>query len=723
MNLLIYPPFVDPTQPYLALPMLLGYLRQQKLSAQILDLNILSAHFILDRSYIINLAQRLGQRFAVLNQQNSLTFLEQWEYLTLLRGRKLLSNVLSCNIPFAQFFQNPDRFYQPDQYFWARDSVNELWEIINAVYFPYQYNFNSAGHLVAPWDWDSLNEYWTARRSPVDELYQKILTPLFENTESIDLVGISLSFVSQIPEAFYLCHKIREMSKECFIVLGGACIHQIFMHSQSDVCSKILSLVNGVALFEGEELLAQLIRVLPQWQSAKTAKERQELLQNIPNLAILNVENSLASAQPLDIAHGSAQPLVTSPQKKFSQLSPNIHYGPIMIQDLSNPALPDYSDLDLDSYLSPSRTLLYAPTRGCYWNKCSFCEYGFNQSGTHNYREVPYHIAVDQMEHLSRQYGVKNFYISCDVMSPKYVLDFANLIAEKKLPIHWNSDLRIEKFYTKEVCTALYKGGCRAIAFGIESGSNRVLQIMHKGTTIEQIMEINRNFHDCGIATAWMMFHFHPGETGAEAMQTIALVEQQFKYVDLFIIGEFELTPGSRIACHPQEYGISKIYHAIGDEFHLYPMFQEQPKNHARKCQPELDEHVANLASNFVFSRYPWAGAISTHHTFLYFLRYGQRAYAGGIKIKSPKLEHTKFDLKITGLSCKPRFSIQELETAQTKFLAKYSKLALRPDDHLSTPLCKIHYLSTPLCKIHFEHEAEKMPNISTKPNTSAKKR
>lgn len=673
MNLLIYPPFVDPTQPYLALPMLKGYLKTRQLDAHILDLNVEAAHYILDRSYILSLVEQLGQRFATLNQQKSLTFMEQWEYLTLLHARDLIPSVLACDIPLVQFFQDPERFYHAGQYFWARDRVNELWEIISAVYFPYQYNFNSAGHLVAPWDWHSLENYWQQKHSPIHALYEKTLSPFLPN---LDFVGISLSFVSQISEAFYLCHLIRSLVPHCFIILGGACIHQILMHSQSDVANKILQLVNGVGLFEGEELLAQLLANLPAWQAAPTSTAKQELLRNIPNLASWNQETQ------------------------------TIQRGPLHVQDLQNPTLPDYSDLDLDRYLAPSRTLLYAPTRGCYWNKCSFCEYGFSQSGSHRYREVPASVAVDQMSKLSRKYGVKNFYLSCDVMAPKYAVDLSTHIAEKKLPLRWNSDLRIEKFYTKEQCAILYQGGCRAVAFGIESGSDRVLQLMHKGTTRQQIVEVNRNFHDSGIATAWMMFHYHPGETGAEAMQTISLIKEQFAWVDLFIVGEFELTPGSRIACHPEEYGISQIYHAIGDEFQIYPMFREQEKNDARRHQQELDGHLAALAENFLFSKYPWAGAISTHHTFLYFLRYGQRAFAGSARLKAPQLNLSKVDLKIPGLRAKPRFSVREMESAQQKFLARYSKLVLQPDE------TKIH---TPLCVQHFEQEASKMPVIHSK--------
>src|SRR6185295_6969573 len=103
--------------------------------------------------------------------------------------------------------------------------------------------------------------------------------------------------------------------------------------------------------------------------------------------------------------------------------------GPRHTLDLAKDALPpDYSDLDLDRYLAPSRTLLYAPTRGCYWGKCSFCYYGLTATAT--YREVPPERAASELAQLSRRYGVKNFYLSCDVLSPAYAVKLAQALLD-----------------------------------------------------------------------------------------------------------------------------------------------------------------------------------------------------------------------------------------------------------------------------------------------------
>ena len=110
--------------------------------------------------------------------------------------------------------------------------------------------------------------------------------------------------------------------------------------------------------FEGEETLAALLGQLETIRSAESAADRFSILREIPNLLVSDGDKKLA-------------------------------VGPRVTLDLRDVPPPDYSDVDLDRYLAPSRTLLYAPTRGCYWNQCSFCYYGLSATATASYCEIP----------------------------------------------------------------------------------------------------------------------------------------------------------------------------------------------------------------------------------------------------------------------------------------------------------------------------------------------
>ncbi|MCK9293557.1 MAG: radical SAM protein [Desulfobulbaceae bacterium] len=641
-SLLLFPPFADPTWPYVALPALKGYLRQRGIETVVRDLNIEGLDFLLDPGTIAGWRQRLTDRFHALNNQRRLTLYEQMEYRRVAEAMALDRDFGQC----AAIMRDPQRFYRKKAYQRSRDGLEELFLLMEAVFFPFRFGFNRANHLAAPWDFDLLDHYIAGRCSPFDGFYRAQLDKL----DPPRFAGLSLTFVSQIPETFYLGKLIKEYFPACFVMLGGPCIDQIVRNAAPEAVGRIFDYADAVGLQEGEKTLAEL---LPLLAAGPADPER---LATIPNLVRKD-------------PHTGA-----------------LLRGPAWTLNLADGAAPDYSDLDLDRYLAPDRLLLYSPTRGCYWNKCSFCCYGFNQSGRHLYREIPVKQAVADLRGLQQEFGVKNFYFSCDVLAPAYALDLARGIIDAGLDIRWSTDLRIEAAYTPENCRQLQQAGLRAAAFGIESGSDRILGLMNKGIKVELIRRINRNFHQAGIATSWMTFLQHPGETWPEAMETLALIERQSPMIDQFIVGDFNLTPGSLIACRPEQYGIAAIYHTAGDVFKLFPQYRMAENGGGEDAADTLDDSIAALSRRYHLDHYPWAGAISTHHSFLYLLRLGQRAFAQEWPgAKNPTHRPKK--------ALRPKFSLAEARRHEESFMQRYLASALQPgQDGGPAPLCFKHF-------------------------------
>lgn len=646
--LLLFPPFADPTWPYVALPTLKGYLRQRGIEAVVRDLNIAGLDFLLDPGTIDGWRQRLADRFHDLNKRRRLSLYEQMEYRRVAEAMALDRDFGQC----AAVMRDARQFYQKKAYQRGRNGLEELFRLMEAVFFPFRFSFNRANHLAAPWDFDLLDHYIGGRCSPFDPFYRAQLAGLTPPP----FIGLSLTFVSQIPETFYLCRLIREYFPACFIMLGGPCLDQIVRHGSPEAVKRIFDYADAVGLQEGEKTLEELLPLL----AAGLADPAR--LAAIPNLMMQ------------DPATGA------------------ILRGPAWTLNLADGAAPDYGDLELDRYLAPDRLLLYSPTRGCYWNKCSFCCYGFNQSGRHLYREIPPAQAVADLRLLKEEFGVKNFYLSCDVLAPAYALDLARGIIDAGLDIRWSTDLRIEASYTPENCRLLQQAGLRAVAFGIESGSDRVLGLMNKGIKAELIRRINRNFHQAGIATSWMTFVNHPGETRLEAAQTLALIEAENAMIDQFIVGDFNLTPGSRIACRPEQFGIASIYHTAGDVFRLFPLYRMTASDDDEDSVDSLDDSIAGLSRHYHLDHYPWAGAISTHHSFLYLLRYGQRAFAQGWQGAKNSGHRPKNALR-------PKFSLAEARRREDSFMHRYLARALQPG-HDGGP--------APLCFKHFQQELQR---------------
>ncbi len=646
-SLLIYPPFADPTWPYVSLPTLKGYLGRRGISVQVRDWNVEAISFLTKASTIARWRQHLAARFQELNDRDSLTRSEQMEYRRVAEAMPLFQDFGAA----VNTMRDAEGFYDRAAYAAARDSLEELFQIMEAVCFPFRFTCNRADHLVAPWDFQMLDSYIAGRTSPLDQFYRRQLAEV----AAPRFVGISLTFVSQIPEAFYLCRLFREFFPDCFLMLGGPCVDLMVRHGQPEVTARILGYVDGITMQEGEKTLEQLLPLL-----AGGGR---------PDSAQLAIISNLITRDPVSGA---------------------IVQGPPAVLDMAESAAPDYSDLDLQRYLAPSPMLLYSPTRGCYWNKCSFCGYGFNQSGAHAYREIPVQQAVADLQALQEKYGVTNFYFSCDVLSPDYAFRLAQGILDAGLEIYWSTDLRIEAAYTPERCRLLYQAGLRAVAFGVESGSAKVLRLMHKGVTPERIRAVNRHFHQAGISTAWMTFLGHPGEGFQEAQATLDLLAAERKVVDQFIVGTFGLTPGSRIACRPEEFGIDSISYTAGDVFRLFPICSDRTAriNAGDQRFAQLDAQIDDLSCRYQLDHYPWAGAISTHHSFLYLLRYGQRVFA-----KPWPLPQKKKKKAGAGKKIQPRFPLAGLRRREEEFMDHYLELALRPDPETGlTPLCFDHF-------------------------------
>ncbi|MEZ6017212.1 MAG: radical SAM protein [Planctomycetota bacterium] len=661
-RILIHPPFADPTQPYLSLPTLKGWLRSRGLDATVVDLNVEATHWLFEPGTMRAVGRRIGQRFSHLNRTHGLDFDEQREYVALDRARLQLERALSLDPAPLEVFRSREHFYDAAKYALTRRTVDGYFEALSAAHWPYRFGFNHASHSVVPWSFDLLQRYWGDRSSPLHDFYERAFAsydnwdwesdtppPRFD-PDGIDFVGISVVFPSQIPEALYLCRFLRERMPDVFLALGGPAIHQVTIHAEAERQLRLLDWVDGIGMYEGEATLEALFPRLEEWRAAATPEARFALLADVPNLLVVDP--------------GTRQP----------------HLGPRFTLDMREAELPDYSDLDLDAYLAPSRTLLYAPTRGCYWGQCSFCYYGLTDTATASYREIPADRAASDLATLSRRYGVKNVYLSCDVLSPKYAVKLAEALIEKNVKIRWSSDLKIEKYFTPERCELLFRSGLRSAAFGIESGSNRILELMRKGVTREVLTEVNRAFHAAGIATEWMTFTDHPDESLAEALATVRWIEEEAECVDLFIVGHFGLEAGSHIAQDPLRYGIKSVFYAEGDDLRLYAQFAHRTGKRAAHAELEVETELDRVAAPWDLHPYPWAGANSTHHTFLHFLEFGPRVFRTHFQ-RAPEATHGGLPVPpvshIGGMRERRRFDVERIEATIREFFTAYLPTAL----------------------------------------------
>ncbi len=123
-------------------------------------------------------------------------------------------------------------------------------------------------------------------------------------------------------------------------------------------------------------------------------------------------------------------------------------------------------------------------SRGCP-AQCTFCASHITMGRRFRTHSVEY--TIREMEHCMSRYGARHFVFKDDTFTcdKKRLADFCRALSEKRLNVEWFCYSRVDLDDTA-VLTAMHEAGCRILAFGLESGSNRILESLKKGATVEQ---------------------------------------------------------------------------------------------------------------------------------------------------------------------------------------------------------------------------------------------
>lgn len=571
---LIYPPTCDPTAPYIALPVLAGFLRAHGEEVLLIDANVAAYRQLLRSSFLQSCAERVQARLAKLKRKSQLSHVDKLAYQALLEGRSqghLIPDAIEDAVAIVTD-RSGRRFFDPLEYEKAITTITGALRLISAAYTPLTLDFTS---YRTPFSLLSLEEIRHDARSwhnPFHDYFSQHLCPMLEQ-ERVNLVGISVAFPGQIQSAYALAMMIRQQLPGIYITVGGPAITQILLRLEGNQLQKALTTFDSAVLFEGEWALLNLIRA---------------------------------------VAHGDRPGgIITGTQK-------------INLADLP---VPDFDGLPLDQYFAPALVLPYDPSRGCYWGRCAFCHYGLAATGTACYRERPVEHIVEHLRLLTERWGNRIFYFSHDTMAPDLALRLARVFKDNRVSWRWATDMRPERKLTPENCHVLAEGGALATAPGIESAAPRILRLMQKGIKVEDTISAITNLANAGIAVEAMCFTGFPTETFQEALATVRFLETQKAHIALFICGQFDLVNGANVARFPGEYGIEDIWQVQGDEFLKSLFYRERmPAKSEAECE-KIDSAIDRLARDWWLHRYPWAGSLSTAHTLLWYDRYGANVF------------------------------------------------------------------------------------------------
>lgn len=237
---------------------------------------------------------------------------------------------------------------------------------------------------------------------------------------------------------------------------------------------------------------------------------------------------------------------------------------------------PTYRGLALDRYLTildstnPMHRLWseghwnkLTVAHGCYWKQCTFCDIGLTYIS--RYEMTPTERLIQQIEQLVDETGRRGFHFVDEAAPPAALKSLALALLERQMNITWWGNIRFETAFSPDLCRLLSASGCIAVTAGLEAASDRLLDDMKKGITVDQTALVAAGFKDAGILIHAYLMYGCPSETIQETIDSLERV-RQLVAADLLQSAfwhRFTVTAHSPVGLNPSAHGLR----ILGPEF------------------------------------------------------------------------------------------------------------------------------------------------------------
>ncbi len=360
-----------------------------------------------------------------------------------------------------------------------------------------------------------------------DDFLEELVPPILISNP--DLLAISAPFSGNIYGAFRIAKLCKQARPDLPIVLGGG-----FPNTELRDLSepRVFDFFDYVCLDDGEAPLKYLIEHL----EGKRAKKDLKRSFFRANGAVRYVSNSQLPDEP----HSRTG----TPDYRGIDFA-NYFMDTTRGQHLNTVAS--------TGYVTKSCKLTLA--HGCYWRKCTFCDIHLDYVS--RFEKTSAAEIVDRMEDLIATTGISSFHFVDEACPPVVLAGVAKLILERGLNVTWFGNIRFDPAFNRTLCKILADSGCIAVTGGLEVASDRILNLMNKGTTIAQVARVARFFSECGVKVhAYLMYGF-PTQTEQEVIDSLEVVRQMFAngILSSGFWHRFMVTAHSPIGRTPEKFG------------------------------------------------------------------------------------------------------------------------------------------------------------------------
>ncbi|MBB1139334.1 radical SAM protein [Myroides sp. WP-1] len=542
---LITPPFTQLNTPYPATAYIKGFLNTLNISSYHSDLGIEVIIRLFSKKGLTRLFDHIHAVVEEVNGNTHRMLALETEYIATIDA--VIKFLQGKNPTFAHtiikedFLPRASRFDQLEELEWAFGSMGiqdqakhlatlYLEDIADLIvdtidpHFGFSRYAERLGRSAHTFDelYESLHQPLTF----IDELTIELLAPIIAHSNP-KIVGFSVPFPGNLYSAFRCAQWIRKNHPEIKITMGGG-YPNTELRSLSD--ARVFEFFDFITLDDGEAPLENLI---------------------------LHVEGKISQAElkrTFVCANGEVVYINNPLKRDYKQ---------------AEVGTPDYTDLKLNDYISvievvnpmhrmwsDGRWNKLTMAHGCYWGKCTFCDISLDYIKV--YEPVAAKLIVDRMETLVEQTGETGFHFVDEAAPPALMREVALEIIRRKLTVSWWTNIRFEKSFTRDLCLLLKASGCIAVSGGLEVASDRLLKLIEKGVTVEQVARVNRNFTEAGILVhAYLMYGF-PTQTAQETIDSLEMVRQLFEagIMQSGFWHQFAMTAHSPVGMNPEEYKV-----------------------------------------------------------------------------------------------------------------------------------------------------------------------
>ena len=400
-----------------------------------------------------------------------------------------------------------------------RDAVDERFEFVR-----YAESLAASQPTFEP-----LRQALTAELTLVDATLDRLTGDAIKR-EQPALVLLSVPFPGSVYAAFRMAQTIRRVAPQVRIVLGGG-----FVNTELRELSEpaVFDFVDFVTLDSGERPVLSIIEHL-QGRRAADRLVRTFVRDQAGQVCLMNWPEP-------DVAFDA----VGTPTWDGLPLN-----GYLSLLDMLNPMHRLWSD---------GRWNKLTIAQGCYWKKCSFCDISLDYIS--RYETASAELLVDRIEQIIAETGQSGFHFVDEAAPPKMLKALAEELLRRKVQISWWGNIRFEKTFTPELVDLLAESGCIAVSGGLEVASDRLLKLMQKGVSVEQVAQVTRAFTDAGILVhAYLMYGF-PTQTLQDTVDALEYVRQLFENgcIQSGFFHRFVCTVHSPVGMNPQDFGVELV--------------------------------------------------------------------------------------------------------------------------------------------------------------------